>query len=802
MRKVLLVDDSALFRKIVTMMFAQRNELELVYASSYKEAEDILRVTSDFFASIVCIVLPDAMNGEMVDLSISHNVPTLVLTSSVGGDIREQMARKPIIDYISKNTRNDIIYAAELIQTLLYFENKKVLIVTDNETERKQLFSYFSTLLLKPIHVENSTLALKMIKEEDIDIIATDYKMSGMDGLKLVQNIRGKYTKEQKIIFAFTSSYEQNTNVMFLKYGANEIISKPFSKEEFNARVFKELDFKKTVGEAKDVNKTIEKYVITSTTDENGIIKQVSDAFCEVSGYTRNELLGKPQNIVRHPDMPSEVFKELWSTIKNGDKWRGTVKNRKKDGGYYWVIANIEPIFNSQGSITGYRAVRQDITAEKEVEEKSKLLMATKQKLTDSIKFSSLIQHALLPEDTIISNYYSDFFILWDPKDVVGGDIYLFMAREDSCLLFVIDCAGHGVPGAFMTIITKNILDSMVNDSNFDNPALILQQLSNQIRITLKQDNPNSKSDAGLDGGILHYNKKTNQVTYAGAKTPLFYIQNNELKVFKSDRESIGYKKSNIDFKFTNHVIDVDVDSYFYITSDGFIDQNGGEGGFVLGKKKVQKLIHENYKKDFVEQREIFHKFLLDYQGEYERDDDVNFVGFSIKKESDKKVEHFFKYTGFLTQETLGDIEKILEEEHKAVFDATRKKEKLLTIFYELGQNIIKYAVQNREDVENIQPTFEFLHDKDSDEFDITCKNVVSEESMLKIKSRIDEANSIDKEEISTKYKELRRSQQYAHSDGAGLGFFEFAKRSKKKIRYNFDLLESNDYYYSITITI
>jgi len=255
-----------------------------------------------------------------------------------------------------------------------------------------------------------------------------------------------------------------------------------------------------------------------------------------------------------------------------------------------------------------------------------------RQKITDSIKFSSLIQDALLPKNEIISNYFKDFFVLWEPKDIVGGDIYQFIEREDDCLTFVIDCTGHGVPGAFMTMVTKTVIQSIVNDDNFNNPAQIIQELSLNIKKTLKQDNPNSKNDAGLDGGVLYFNKKENRVIYAGAKTPLFYIQNEELKIFKGDRQSVGYKKSNTDFEFTNFELDIKDDTYLYVTTDGFIDQNGGDEGYPLGKKRLQKLIIDNHKRSFSEQKDMFHEYLLEYQGSHERDDDVTFVAFSIKK--------------------------------------------------------------------------------------------------------------------------------------------------------------------------
>ena len=115
-----------------------------------------------------------------------------------------------------------------------------------------------------------------------------------------------------------------------------------------------------------------QKYIISSITDLKGRIIDVSDAFCDISGYTREELIGKPHSIVRHPDMPKEVFRDLWETIKRGESWKGKVKNLKKDGGYYWVYANIEPLYDAKGNIDSYISIRLDITESEKLAEQVK----------------------------------------------------------------------------------------------------------------------------------------------------------------------------------------------------------------------------------------------------------------------------------------------------------------------------------------------------------------------------------------------------------------------------------------------
>ena len=163
------------------------------------------------------------------------------------------------------------------------------------------------------------------------------------------------------------------------------------------------ISFLRLAKEEQRLRLVMNKYIISSITDLQGRIIDVSEAFCKISGYTREELIGQPHNIVRHPDMPKEAFKELWNTIKSGKTWKGKVKNRKKDGGFYWVYANIEPLYNINGKVDSYISVRLDITESellmqkvKEEEEKSRVtkeLMYQQSRLAQMGEMLSMIAH-------------------------------------------------------------------------------------------------------------------------------------------------------------------------------------------------------------------------------------------------------------------------------------------------------------------------------------------------------------------------------------------------------------------------
>jgi len=254
----------------------------------------------------------------------------------------------------------------------------------------------------------------------------------------------------------------------------------------------------------------------------------------------------------------------------------------------------------------------------------------------DSIEYSANIQKALLPKEQTMIDFFDDSFTIWQPKDTVGGDIYLFetLRHKDEALLMVIDCTGHGVPGAFVTMIVKAIEKEIVAKlikSDLDiNPAIIMQYFNKSMRKLLRQDEKDSFANAGFDGGIMYINKKENIIRYAGSNTPLFVVQEDTLKVIKGDKESIGYKKSNPNYVFTMHEIVVKEETKIYVTTDGYLDQTGGEKGFLFGKKRFSKLIDYAHEKECFEQKKIFENSFDSYKQENEVKDDRTLIAFKI----------------------------------------------------------------------------------------------------------------------------------------------------------------------------
>lgn len=267
--------------------------------------------------------------------------------------------------------------------------------------------------------------------------------------------------------------------------------------------------------------------------------------------------------------------------------------------------------------------------------EAKKQITSLNKKMHDSIEYASLIQQTLIPDHELFKQYSDDYFVIWKPRDVVGGDIYFLESiSEDEMILMVIDCTGHGIPGAFVTMLVKAIERQMIartiSTRETVSPANLLGIFNRSMKHLLKQEDDTSISNAGFDSGIVYYNRKKQVLKFAGAEIPLFIVQQGQVKVIKGDRQSIGYKKSKTDYQYTDHTIEINTPTSLYLSTDGFYDQNGGGKGFPFGKKRFKALLKALYNEHFEKQSQLLQSELHRYQNEYETNDDITVVGIKL----------------------------------------------------------------------------------------------------------------------------------------------------------------------------
>mgnify|MGYP005989879551 CR=1 FL=1 len=268
---------------------------------------------------------------------------------------------------------------------------------------------------------------------------------------------------------------------------------------------------------------------------------------------------------------------------------------------------------------------------EEKVDLRTKELASINKEVQDSIEYAATIQKSFLKNPSLIKNNFSESFVIWEPRDKVGGDLYIYEESNEGIIFGVIDCTGHSVPGGFMTMLAGSMIKKLSNEY-FNNPAKLLSELNIAIKTQLNQDTENSLSDDGLDMGLCFINKENNMLRFAGAKLDLVYFKDNVEHIIKSNKQSIGYKRSRSDYEYTNHDIHVNSLESFYLYSDGITDQTGGEKNFPFGNKKFIKFLSNIQDQNMKEQQNSIITNLKNYQNTNTRRDDITIIGFKIKK--------------------------------------------------------------------------------------------------------------------------------------------------------------------------
>ncbi|MCB0400542.1 MAG: tetratricopeptide repeat protein [Flavobacteriales bacterium] len=263
----------------------------------------------------------------------------------------------------------------------------------------------------------------------------------------------------------------------------------------------------------------------------------------------------------------------------------------------------------------------QEILHQKEIiEEKNKHIM-------DSIHYAKRIQDATLPDLNLMKHYLKESFVLFKPKDIVSGDFYWIEKKGDEILFAVVDCTGHGVPGAFLSLIGYNSLNKIVNELNILTPSDILEELNKSVFRTLQNNLEYNHIQDGMDMSICSLNTKTNVLQFAGAYNPLYIVSNNTIREIKGDKISIGSGANSLDAKFSNNVIQLSKDDCIYLFSDGYADQFGGPKGKKFKYSRFKELLVDMNRLSMDEQGNSLDRTIAKWQGDLEQIDDVCVIG-------------------------------------------------------------------------------------------------------------------------------------------------------------------------------
>lgn len=267
---------------------------------------------------------------------------------------------------------------------------------------------------------------------------------------------------------------------------------------------------------------------------------------------------------------------------------------------------------------------------EEMVEQRTKELAEKNKDITASIEYAKRIQEAILPDKSVIFEHLPNSFILYRPKDIVSGDFYWYARVDNKDIIAVVDCTGHGVPGAFMSMIGHNLLNQIIVENKILDPGKVLELLRTGVRSVLKQESGAKESSDGMDISLCVFDQKNNEIKYAGAFRPLIIIKNNSLEKIEGTKSPIGGAKLEIIEDYQTHTRQLKSGDSFYMYTDGYVDQFGGDFGKKFMGKTLHRLLLEIQDKSMTEQNFLLLESFERWMGSLEQVDDVLVIGVKV----------------------------------------------------------------------------------------------------------------------------------------------------------------------------
>lgn len=274
------------------------------------------------------------------------------------------------------------------------------------------------------------------------------------------------------------------------------------------------------------------------------------------------------------------------------------------------------------------RLLKELEAAQAQLIENNQALEKASRLVLDSIGYARKIQDGLLPDAATLGDAVAEFHVSWEPLHQVGGDYYWLHRFGRKALILLADCTGHGVPGAFMTVVVATALDRILMESGSLLPSTILEKLDQAVRQRLRQDRPEGSSDDGLDAAVCLWDGETRTITFAGANMPMVTCSGGETRTVKGDRRSLGYRNTGVVKPFADQVFPVEKGTCVYLFTDGMTDHVGGSPPRLFGRKRLTEVITAIQDLPLPRQVDLIHEALGSHRGGQHRRDDMTIIAF------------------------------------------------------------------------------------------------------------------------------------------------------------------------------
>lgn len=383
-----------------------------------------------------------------------------------------------------------------------------------------------------------------------------------------------------------------------------------------------------------DINLELEKLSLIARQTDNGIrimnevgrITWVNEGYVKMHGYTLEELqeIGRFDLLGEEANINIQQLVSVWYGDKKPITFESLVKN--KWGNEMWVQTTLTPILDENQKIEKMIAIESDITRIKKAEQE---IRTKNLDITASISYAKRIQEAMMTPFNVLSNVYPDSFCFYQPKSIVSGDFYWMTNKHDRLIVACADSTGHGVPGAFMSLIGISFLNKIVNEKGFVSPAIILNRLRMNIISHLHQTNGENLAGDGMDISVISIDLKNNYLEFAGAMNPVIIMRNNDLIELKADRMPVGFF-DNEDRPFSSTSLNLQANDQIYLFTDGYYDQFGGKNGSKMKSQRFREILLRCAYKSSDEQKTIIEDSFNAWKGEYPQVDDVLLMGIHV----------------------------------------------------------------------------------------------------------------------------------------------------------------------------
>lgn len=372
------------------------------------------------------------------------------------------------------------------------------------------------------------------------------------------------------------------------------------------------------------------------------VFRDLSDVYAHVNNFKEAYFAFKEYSTLKDSILGEDYLKQIQELEKKyeSDKQKQKIEAQQAENRRQQFINYILSVFIVVILVFAFLLFKQFNEKKKanillarqndEITEQRDQIFHQKKEITDSIHYASRIQQAVLPPQHILSSYFSEYFVLFKPRDIVSGDFYWMNEKDNRVIFTASDCTGHGVPGAFMSMLGMAFLNEIVTKGEFENAADILNQLRNHVVNSLHQRGENSsQTKDGMDIALCIFDKEKRELHYSGAFNSMYLIRNGELIEGNADRMPIGVHEL-IGNLFTNHVFHLQPGNSVYVFTDGYEDQFGGEKGKKFMAKKFKQLLIDIQHNSLKDQQNILDRTIEKWRGEIDQIDDILVLGVRV----------------------------------------------------------------------------------------------------------------------------------------------------------------------------